>query len=93
MREFEIVEVPATTRKRVTTMSCDICGKDIPYKYDKDRIETVTIEISKTTEVVGDDKTSWTEEHFDICPSCYDDVIVKVMEEVGAKPGVTEDLF
>src|SRR5688500_4648892 len=97
MRTYVTRTVPATTRQEIASVKCDICGraaKDAENwsgesRYDIDGT-TVEMKVTRDKGTSFPDGGQRTSTRFDICPQCFEQVLVPFLESKGAKPTVDE---
>ena len=87
MKTVKLVTIPEHQEPQVTSVLCDLCGKEIK---PSPRGEVNRVEIEHTY------GTSWPEcgggsiLFFDVCPECFMGKVVPALEEMGATPQTRE---
>jgi hypothetical protein len=93
MRTFETKTIPARKERVLAAVHCDLCGREA--KGDRnwdDRSSYVVDEAKVEVQVRHEEGTSFPEggliksKSYDICPTCFEEVLVPVLESKGAKP-------
>jgi hypothetical protein len=86
MKHTKIVEVPATTRKELDFVTCDLCKK----KIKSEKFEVSEVDVKHHAGKSYPESGSGTDVSFDICGKCFDEKLVPWLYSQGAEP-LTED--
>lgn len=86
MKHMKTIEVPATTREIVDSVTCDLC--DVTIESPQYGINE--IEVCHKTGSSYPEGRSGTETTIDMCGKCFDEKLVPWLRSQGVKPR-TED--
>lgn len=98
MRTFQEKTIPARTETVLASIKCDLCGLEAKdpenwsgrSSYD---VDGTTVQVT----VKHEEGTSFPEgrnvesKRFDICPTCFEEVLVPFLESKGATPTKLDD--
>lgn len=92
MKNYNTIQVPATTRKHLSHFTCDICktnsrGSDgwAENGWDVKNVEISLDEGSNYPEYAFGETIT-----YDICPKCFKEKLMPFLDSLGAKPEVKD---
>lgn len=88
MKHITLVDVPATQRKVVSKITCDLCGEDVKEGLDDYDIDVVTV--SRKTGAVYPEGGGGEIAEVDICGDCFATELVPWLKKKGARILTTE---
>ncbi len=89
MRKTKVVPVPATTRTRLDSCTCDLCGKSAPIgeKFDegsyRGHFKTATVE--RVDGARCEDGGHHIKLFVDICPECFSNELIPWLKSRGVE--------
>lgn len=97
MRTFEDRTIPARTESVLASIRCDLCGREAKdpenwsggscYEVDE---TTVRVEVKHREGSAYPEGSFIGSKHFDLCPTCFEEVLVPFLESKGAKPTIKD---
>lgn len=89
MKEYKQVEIPARMSKQIARVRCDLCARDAEQPgnpWTKGSYDVAEVEVSYKEGDSYPEGGSGTTIKFDICPSCFKEILIPLLESKGATP-------